>query len=147
MRQALVVAGCLALLAGAPVESAEEPLGRLFFTPQQRASLDAGRRIAARPKAEASPAARRTRALRLDGIVTRSDGERTVWVNGRPYHSGHPSELRVTGVEPAAARIQVGKSGETVKLRVGQTHGRSGAAGPVTEQGPARPEADGRPRE
>ncbi|MGH8631562.1 MAG: hypothetical protein ACREU7_12485 [Burkholderiales bacterium] len=129
MRRLLVIAGCLLLLAGTPAHPSDEPLGRLFFTPQQRDALDAGRRIAAaKPKAEVRPTPRRTRAVRLDGIVTRSDGERTVWVNGRPLHSGQPSGLRVTNVEPTAARIQVGESGETVKLRVGQTHGRSGAA-------------------
>jgi hypothetical protein len=121
MRRAFVVAGCLALLAGAPAEAAEEALGRLFFTPQQRASLDAGRRIAARPKAESTPAPRRTRALRLDGIVTRSDGERTVWINGRAYHNAAPAGLEIAPTsDPARARINTRSDRKPVEMRVGQ---------------------------
>jgi hypothetical protein len=131
MKFLVLIAGCL-LVLGTSARAADESPGRLFFTPQQRSALDAGRRIAAKPKAETRPVQRRTRAVRLDGIVTRSDGERTVWVNGQPHHSGHASGgVRVSDVEPTAARIQVGESSQTVKLKVGETRGRASAAGRV----------------
>lgn len=145
MKHSVLIALCLMALC-MPARAADEPLGRLFFTPQQRSALDAGRRIAAKPKAQTTPAPRRAGAVRLDGIVTRSDGERTVWINGRAHHSGHPPGVRVTNVEPTAARIQVSESGQTVKLKVGQTHGRSSAPGrPRAEAAdrPGRTGADG----
>jgi len=135
MMRTIVAASCFIAMAGAAVQAADEGLGRLFFTPQQRVALDAGRRIAAaKPKAGTASAKRPVRELRLDGIVTRSDGERTVWVNGRAYHNGRPAGLRVTPVEPAAARIHVGESGRAIKLRVGETNGRSDAAGSTKQE-------------
>jgi hypothetical protein len=57
--------------------------GRLFYTPEQRAQLEAARTRnvtqagPARPEAGPAP-------VRFDGIVIRSDGSGTRWVNGRP---------------------------------------------------------------
>ena len=147
MRRTIVAASCFIAIAAAAAEAADEGLGRLFFTPQQRAALDAGRRIAAaKPKAGMTSAKRPVRELRLDGIVTRSDGERTVWVNGSAYHGGQSAGLRVTPVEPEAARIHVGESGRAIKLRVGETHGRSGTARNTRQEAaPSKP--DDRPGE
>ena len=75
---AVLVAGSIMPAAG----MAAEPLGRLFFTPEQRAALDAGKLIQA-PRSSRVPAARGPREVTLNGVVTRSDGESTVWVNGR----------------------------------------------------------------
>ena len=72
------VALCLTLLCG-PGRS--EELGRLFFTPQERADLDR-RGVQREPAASQAPA--ETTQVRLDGIVRRSDGSATVWLNGRP---------------------------------------------------------------
>ena len=145
MMRTIVAASCFIAIATAAAQAADEGLGRLFFTPQQRAALDAGRRIAAaKPKAGTTSAKRPVRELRLDGIVTRSDGERTVWVNGRAYHDGQPAGLRVTPVEPAAARIHVGESGRAIKLRVGETHGRSGTARNTQRQDAAPTKPDDR---
>lgn len=138
MMRSIVAAGCFIAFAAAPALAAGQELGRLFFTPQQRVALDAGRRIATtKPKGRTTSAKRPVREIRLDGIVTRSDGERTFWVNGRAYHNGQPSGLRVTAVEPAAARIHVGESAKAIKLRVGETHGRSDAARSTKQQAAA----------
>jgi hypothetical protein len=109
------------LVLGASGRAADEPLGRLFFTPQQRAALDAGRRIGAtKPKAERPPP-RRTRAVRLDGIITRSDGERTVWIDGRAYHNTAPAGLDIMPTpDPARARISTRRDRRSVEVRVGQ---------------------------
>lgn len=114
----------LAAMACAPAGAAEPQLGRLFFTPQQRAALDAGRQIAAEKKSDEPPRPARPRGPReieLNGIVTRSDGERTVWVNGKPYYGGAPRgvEILTDPRQPAAARIRLpGK--RAADLRVGQ---------------------------
>jgi hypothetical protein len=68
-----------------------QDLGRLFFTPEERAALDARRkaRVPDRPAAPvvASP------TTRLDGYVRRSEGRSTVWVNGEALPE-RPAEAR-----------------------------------------------------
>lgn len=51
------------------------PLGRLFFTPEQRSALEQQRRHPA--------AAGEAKGLSLDGQVLRSSGRNTLWVNGQ----------------------------------------------------------------
>ena len=112
------IAGVLAC-AGA---LAAEPLGRLFFTPAQRSALDAGK-IIGEPRAGQAPVrASGPRELRLDGVVTRSDGEFTVWVNGQASDQVPPPRIGVAvKSEPAAARIKLqGKPG-TRTIQVGQS--------------------------
>lgn len=67
-------------LSTAPALATPEP-GRLFYTPMQRAQLE---QMRARPAAR-DPSAPPTAAppLRFDGVVVRSDGQSTRWVNGR----------------------------------------------------------------
>jgi hypothetical protein len=105
--------------------AAEEPLGRLFFTPQQRAALDAGRRLTqAKPQSATKPQrARAPGEIMLNGIVTRSDGQEIVWVNGKPLEK-QSAGRRVKVKDPATATIQVG-SDRTVELRVGERYGRT----------------------
>jgi hypothetical protein len=121
----------LAASVSVAAEGADQRLGRLFFTPQQRATLDAGRSIApAKPRRAARPSG--PSEIRLDGIVTRSDGERTVWVNGRAYHNAAPSGVSVAPTaDPARARVQVRTDRRPVEMRVGQQLDR--AAGRVSE--------------
>ena len=58
-----------------------QDLGRLFFTPEQRAALDA-RRKARVPDKPAAAAVVASPTTRLDGYVRRSIGPSTVFVNG-----------------------------------------------------------------
>ncbi|HUF20060.1 MAG TPA: hypothetical protein VMP00_04835 [Burkholderiales bacterium] len=121
------------LLAGSALgqpASADEPLGRLFFTPQQRATLDAGVPVSRpAPRSAAAAPVRRPapkpipQELRLGGVVTRSDGERTVWIDGKPYHGGDAGEVRVITdiADPGGARIQTRGSQTPIEVRVGQT--------------------------
>lgn len=70
----------LMVLCVAPAHASKEP-GRLFYTPQQRAQLE---QMRTRPAAQAqSPAAAAAPPIRFDGVVVRSDGRSTRWVNGR----------------------------------------------------------------
>ena len=95
----------LALLP--PSIHAAEPLGRLFFTPAQRNTLDAGKQLD-RPKTD-GPTVRGPRSLTVNGIVTRSDGESTVWVNGGATGVKRQGAAAITAKAYSAstARVQV----------------------------------------
>ncbi len=95
-----LIAGSL-LITAAPVRAAEPAavpsLGRLFLTPDWRASLERQRQLNIQE----------TRSLeggdmRLDGVVVRSSGKTTVWVNNRPQSEGASD----TGVSAALSRQQ-----------------------------------------
>jgi hypothetical protein len=102
---------------------AAEPLGRLFFTPAQRNTLDAGKQLATSRKAAPSgpPAAT------LNGVVTRSDGESTIWVNGHAVSgNGTPAvNASASASDPAAARVELRGARNPVRLKVGQRFDRS----------------------
>lgn len=99
---------------------AAEPLGRLFFTPAQRSALDAGKRIG--ETASRAPEPRGPQEVRLDGVVTRSDGESTVWVNGRPSDlSPLPHVGVAVGADPASAQIRVPGISGGRRISVGQS--------------------------
>jgi hypothetical protein len=94
-------------------------LGRLFYTPDQRAALNANiRSVRKTPKARIPI----PRSVTLSGLVTRSDGERTVWVDGRAYHQGNPEDIRVitNSGDPALAELKVRGVRKRVPVRVGQ---------------------------
>ena len=95
-----------------------ETLGRLFFTPAQRSTLDAGKQLATPRKAAPSG----PRAATLNGVVTRSDGERTVWVNGKAYYNGSPegAEIKTSPATPANAEVRVSGQALAVRVKVGQ---------------------------
>lgn len=117
MRKALSVA---ALVAGSIIPAAgmaAEPLGRLFFTPIQRNVLDAGK-YAGTP----APIAPAPRTVHLDGVVTRSDAERTVWINGTAYHDGSPDGMQVktSPAAPASTSIRIPGKTATTRVKVGQ---------------------------
>ncbi|MEO8009524.1 MAG: hypothetical protein ABI728_13535 [Betaproteobacteria bacterium] len=115
-----VFAVLIAALPWWPAHTAE-PLGRLFFTPAQRNALDAGKHVRTSQISPAS-AVRVPQEVTLNGVVTRSDGESTVWVNGRPLDQRPDSGVNATasGSDPAAARVKVRGASNTVRMRVGQ---------------------------
>jgi hypothetical protein len=116
-RLLLLVAASIALV---PAARAQE-LGRLFFTPDQRAALDARRkaRVPDRPSATTviSP------TTRLDGYVQRSGGPSTVWVNGEGQLETSPDAPRIgaTRRDDGRVSVPVGESGARVGLRPGET--------------------------
>jgi hypothetical protein len=104
-------------LGGGSVQAAET-LGRLFFTPAQRASLDAANRL--KTTGQTAPAKRGPAEITLNGIVVRSDGESTVWINGQPAGRGAAANVVATpSKDPSSARVSVPGSVST-ELRVGQ---------------------------
>jgi hypothetical protein len=119
-RLAALSASLLALLAATPASHAQE-LGRLFFTPEQRAALDARRKARVPDKPAAATVVSPT--TRLDGYVQRSQGPSTVWVNGEGLLETAPEAPRigVTRREDGRVSVPVGESGARVGLRPGET--------------------------
>ena len=117
------------ILTSAPCASAfaEEALGRLFFTPERRQTLDRQRQFNIQEKQEVPEEPTFT----IDGVVTRSSGKRTVWVNGTALgESDASSDVSVAPVRknPGLVVIQAGDSfpasakvGETMHRDTGET--------------------------
>ena len=96
-----------------------QELGRLFFTPEQRATLDA-RRKARVPDTQAV-AVVASPTTRVDGFVRRSDGPATVWVNGEPLGVEGPDGPRISrrGNDERVS-ISVGDGSVRFSLKPGQ---------------------------
>jgi hypothetical protein len=99
-------------------------LGRLFFTPEQRASLDARRkaRIPDKPGAVVVAAP----VTYLNGYVKRSAGPSTVWINGDSTTESAPEAPRIdTGrAAEGAVSIIIGEGGNRVRLKPGEALNR-----------------------
>ena len=63
-----------------PAWPQDEPLGRLFMTPQQRSTLDRQRLLGQHPTNNVDSEA----SFTFDGEVRRSSGKNTRWINGEP---------------------------------------------------------------
>ena len=116
-----------AALASVPAP-AQERLGRLFFTPAQRASLDVARSQRARTALatentdqEAAPV---PQTITYSGVLRRSDGKTTVWINNQPVHDRESAGAAtiVGRVRPdGSVTLQVPQSGRNVILKPGQS--------------------------
>ncbi len=97
-------------LVNAVVAGADE-LGRLFFTPEQRAQLDRG--IPQKDQQDGSTNMEQT--LTINGIVQKDGGKRTAWINGVPQVSGNSDEQT-----PESVQVAVPGRSQPVKVKVGQ---------------------------
>lgn len=95
------------LLAGATVPAAAQEsgdLGRLFFTPERRQLLDRQREL----NIEAQQEVPDDPTLVINGVVSRSSGKRTVWINGVPQNdNATPSGVSVVPRRGAPGRVIV----------------------------------------
>jgi len=82
-------------LAAAPTDP-----GRLFYTPEQRAQLEAARARNVTQVRQAAPDTGAPRPIRYDGVLIRSDGTGTRWVNGLPQIG----TSAVAGLKPGQIR-------------------------------------------
>lgn len=117
----------LALSAGvlATCTAAQETgtqLGRLFLTPEWRAQLERQRQLNLQ---EARTLEGGT--MRLDGMVVRSSGKSTVWINNRPQtESTHDAGVTVVPSPRQPGRALLTPGGESpADLKVGQTINRA----------------------
>ncbi|OFZ66658.1 MAG: hypothetical protein A2V79_05790 [Betaproteobacteria bacterium RBG_16_56_24] len=108
-------------LIAAPPTNAEE-LGRLFFTPEQRAQFDYSYAREARPDSND-----RGGGLILNGIVQKHGGKRTVWINGVPQQAGASDEKT-----PESMPVTIPGQTKPIKLKVGQRVLLSPSASPDT---------------
>ena len=124
----------LAGLLGAAVASgaAAQELGRLFFTPEQRAALDARRKARVPDKPAATPQAE-SPVTRVNGVVQRADGRSTVWVNGEAIPDSPRAGAQGAPRPAGAGRVAVpgGESARDLNLRVGESLNRD--SGEVTD--------------
>ncbi len=117
----------LLLAAFTPIPAGSEELGRLFFTPERREMLDRQRQfnIQERKEIPEDP------TLTINGVVTRSSGKRTVWINGVAQdetdigsgaavtpNRANPGKVVVQPEGAPAARASVG---DTVNRNTGET--------------------------
>ena len=105
----LFAAALLVVVATGPV-AAQENLGRLFFTEQQRQDLDRRRQANIR---EAAVIVEST--VTVNGQVSRSSGRSTTWINGVPQESARKP------TDPARVTLPGGEGAPSVNLKIGQT--------------------------
>lgn len=113
MNSTLKIGFCALALTAASQTCAGE-LGRLFFTPEQRAQLDYNHAREARSDTGAGGSIN-ANALTLSGIVQMHGGKRTAWINGVPQVVGSSDEKA-----PESVPVPVPGQNKPVKLKVGQ---------------------------
>ncbi len=129
--------------------NAEDRLGRLFLTPEQRHTLDARRDPnAPQPVTDLTNATPAGSAVVLNGIVRRSRGSDVVWVNGvrastapgQPIHlrRGPDENNRVTleDAEGTVARLKPGQFWEPATGRVADCYGCTAPPGAMLPDSP-----------
>jgi len=80
--------------------AAQDLPGRLFYTPDQRDQLEAARARNVTQVRQATPDAGTPPPIRYDGVVIRSDGKTTRWVDGQPQLDASG----VAGLKPGQIR-------------------------------------------
>jgi len=121
------LAALIAALVGAAAAtgaSAQE-LGRLFFTPEQRAALDARRKARVPDKPAATPQVE-SPVTRINGVVQRRGGKSTVWVNGEAIPDSARAEAQGMARPAGSGRVSVplGDGSSGLDMRVGESLNR-----------------------
>ena len=116
--------GLVGLTVIAAAHAADAPeLGRLFFTPERRATLERQRALNVQ---EAQTIQGTT--MSLDGVVYRSSGKATVWINHQAQYESEGSRTGVTAVisprTPGRALLAPGEEA-AVPLNVGEAMNRA----------------------
>jgi hypothetical protein len=109
--------------AQAPAASAEEALGRLFFTPERREALDRQRQLNIQDTRQVNE----DPTLTINGMVTRSSGKRTSWINGAAQNENEISGgtiVRPSGQGAGKVVVQAGDA-PTANVRIGETVNRN----------------------
>ena len=122
----------------------------MFFTPAQRASF--GQRAQTEHSGDAGgdneqPAAPLPQNVSVNGLIQRSDGKNTIWLNNRVVTGQPPG-----GINAAASksdnrvRLSLPESGRSIDLKVGQTvEILSGTIEETYSRRAAKPDAKGAP--
>jgi hypothetical protein len=138
---ALMVSLAGLLATAIPAGAAAQDLGRLFFTPEQRAALDARRKARVPDRPVATPQAE-SPVTRVNGAVRRADGRSTVWLNGEAIaEDAQPGGPRVAprSAHPGRVLVPSGEGAQRYDLRVGESLDRgSGEVRDVIGEGEIR---------
>lgn len=98
-------------------------IGRLFFTPEKRTLLERQRLSNIRETQSLEGA-----TMSLDGVVQRSSGKSTVWINGHPQTERDASrtgvDVRLSPKNPGHAQLAPGEESPT-QLKVGEAINRA----------------------
>jgi len=128
MRISVRLTGVISLLAliaaSCPPTLADDGLGRLFFTPERRQTLDRQRQF----KVEEEPQEiAEDPSLTINGVVTRSSGKRSAWINGVVQNDNEePSGVTVIPNRKAPGKVIVRSSEAPAgNARVGETVNRN----------------------
>lgn len=100
-------AALLACLLPAANTWSQENLGRLFFSPERRAVLDQQRQQNLTQNRDALSESN----LTLNGVVRRSSGRSTVWLNGNPVDDpaiAREPDPAAVGTRPGSPPLRVG---------------------------------------
>lgn len=131
----------IAMLAITSLSVSADELGRLFFTPERRQQLDYQRRFNVPERT-----APEEQTLTINGVVTRSSGKRTIWINGEAQSGNDKEEgIAVTPDSQHPGRVLVSPAGKpTTRVKTGSTFNRdSGESSDVLGDGrisaPPRP--------
>jgi hypothetical protein len=102
---------------------AEEALGRLFFTPERRQTLDRQRQFNIQEKQDIQE----DPTFTIDGVVTRSSGKRTVWVNGVAQNDEEtPSGVSISTTRRHPGKLTIGAEDDSARsASVGDTVNRN----------------------
>jgi hypothetical protein len=96
---------------------AQEKIGRLFFTPEQRIRLE---HLANKPEGETTVII--SDKIQVNGIVQRNGGSRVVWINGVPQsQKGANGILVERDITPDSVPVKIPSTGNLVRLKVGQS--------------------------
>lgn len=157
---ALLLLCCLPML----VLADDARLGRLFFTPAERAALDVVRQNSKPPEklvkagdgaededkvTEAGAPEPTLPIVTVHGYVKRSDGKGTVWVNGKPVQEKDATrDVEVGRLRGNTNQVQIKlpSTGQTINLKAGESYDpASGRVGSLREIAPAAQTAPAQP--
>jgi len=103
-------AGAFLLWVATGQVAAQQNLGRLFFTEQQRQEVDRRRQANIREAAVIVEG-----SVTVNGQVSRSSSRSTTWINGVPQESARRP------LDPARVTLPGGEGAPSVNLKIGQT--------------------------
>jgi hypothetical protein len=123
IQRLVIFTGLLAFTgAGAGAE-----MGRIFFTPAQRATLDNARKQNIRVEMGTDSEQPTTQApvphnISVNGLIRRSDGKNTIWLNNRVIDEHQPGTISAAiGKTDNRVLLNVPESGRKLDLKVGQS--------------------------
>lgn len=116
-----------ALMFGLPGFVYADSFGRLFTTPKQRVILDNLRhtpRSQSALKINTKKSAQK-KLLKVNGVVVRSDGKNTVWINGTSNPGGNNSLVGVEvlnhDINSGSVSMMLSSRNKNISLKPGQT--------------------------